>query len=950
MKNIIRMTILAVVLVLSSSCQDEEGLLPGFRRVTVKASVAETKTALDGNSVKWEHGDRIAVLFTSDSEEAFVGEFWSEIEEGSLLSEAVFKGDFPLDVTTGTHNEQGFAVYPNGSIDKDGQVNYTLPQEQTPRADGTFASGLNLSSAPLSLKKLTKGQDRATFSNALTVLRFTPEAGATSVTIKGTAPLSGKLPLVFTSEEDGKCRLVPGEDAASSPEGSLSATLLPPHGQETFSADVQYNLLVWPGSHTALSVTQNFGSGTPGHEKSTSGNFVFAASRYYTLTFAVNGEIVVRLEDSVADLEEKLDALENETQQLSLLLSRIQSVALMSELPGNKVGASYSQQQFSKLKKDLKLSYLVRPSAAMELLLRHCDEHGTLSQVFSVKLTDRSGGDGLADMTVKDASLTGDVLTVTVDAAPLPDSFYEGKSKASVVLHLSDGVSEVVSDFADLFPTSGTMLHFNSEKNIPLLKGATAQIPFSFGAGTGETCEASVACTGFSETPVVSLDRTSGSGTLSIPVSEDDDLSAASLTVTLAGGGESDSKSLTFTEGGVFTVEKNDADHIGGEIFVKVTSNSFGGYQSEVYDAGDWIYQTYAGNNSLLTVKENTSSDRRTARMQFTISNGALRYVKTVSLTQRAKGEPLVNSYFSNGERLQLRNKTASTADALNIVIVGDGYQKKDLQKGGKFQRAAESAASAFFGVEPYKSFEDRFNVYMVAYESAQEGVSVENGTTVDTYFDAYIKGGGNTYVNLLGGDYTSVINVLKNDLGWSDDATYYRTIVLMLINTSEGVGSNAAIHRASYGNSSTLGEPYASMTLAMVAANTSETSNLVRHEAGGHAFGRLGDEYPGKTYGNDLSDFHKIGWYRNVTIDQNAWNWNQFSGLAGYEDVTYYMPSGANFWCPTPHTSNSIMYNNLNRFNAPSRQIIYERIIRQTEGAGAYSWNGFLEYDKRNL
>ena len=195
------------MLVLSSSCQDEEGLLPGFRRVTVKASVAETKTALDGNSVKWEHGDRIAVLFTSDSEEAFVGEFWSEIEEGSLLSEAVFKGDFPLDVTTGTHNEQGFAVYPNGSIDKDGQVNYTLPQEQTPRADGTFASGLNLSSAPLSLKKLTKGQDRATFSNALTVLRFTPEAGATSVTIKGTAPLSGKLPLVFTSEEDGKCRV-----------------------------------------------------------------------------------------------------------------------------------------------------------------------------------------------------------------------------------------------------------------------------------------------------------------------------------------------------------------------------------------------------------------------------------------------------------------------------------------------------------------------------------------------------------------------------------------------------------------------------------------------------------------------------------------------------------------------------------------------------------------------
>ena len=135
-----------------------------------------------------------------------------------------------------------------------------------------------------------------------------------------------------------------------------------------------------------------------------------------------------------------------------------------------------------------------------------------------------------------------------------------------------------------------------------------------------------------------------------------------------------------------------------------------------------------------------------------------------------------------------------------------------------------------------------------------------------------------------------------------------------------------------------------------MVAANTSETNNLIRHEAGGHAFGRLGDEYQGKTYGSDLDDLHGIGWYRNVTTDQSKWNWNEFSGLAGYEDVTYYMPSGANFWCPTPHTTNSIMYNNLNKFNAPSRRIIFERIIRQTEGASAYSWGRFLDYDKRNL
>ena len=192
--------------------------------------------------------------------------------------------------------------------------------------------------------------------------------------------------------------------------------------------------------------------------------------------------------------------------------------------------------------------------------------------------------------------------------------------------------------------------------------------------------------------------------------------------------------------------------------------------------------------------------------------------------------------------------------------------------------------------------------------------------------------------------------NVVRNDLGWSDDATYYRTIVIMLINTSEGIGSNAAVYRAAYSNTSTLGEPYASFALAMVTANNTETSNLIRHEAGGHAFGRLGDEYPSKTWGSDVNDMHDIGWYRNITVDQSLWNWNEFIGLPGYEDVTYYQPNST-YWCPINHTQyNSIMYNNTNKFNAPSRKFIYERIIRQTEGYSAYSWTKFLEYDRKNL
>ena len=55
----------------------------------------------------------------------------------------------------------------------------------------------------------------------------------------------------------------------------------------------------------------------------------------------------------------------------------------------------------------------------------------------------------------------------------------------------------------------------------------------------------------------------------------------------------------------------------------------------------------------------------------------------------------------------------------------------------------------------------------------------------------------------------------------------------------------------------------------------------------------------------------------------------------------------GAGLYRPT---ENSIMLNNQGNFNAPSREIIYKRIILQSEGAGSYSFDRFLEYDKRNL
>lgn len=304
-----------------------------------------------------------------------------------------------------------------------------------------------------------------------------------------------------------------------------------------------------------------------------------------------------------------------------------------------------------------------------------------------------------------------------------------------------------------------------------------------------------------------------------------------------------------------------------------------------------------------------------------------------------------VASYFEDGEILKL-NDASSGYTPLNLVILGDGYQQKDLRHGGKFERSARSAMDAFFSVEPLKSFKDRFNVYVVAYESVDEGVDIESqGLKVNTYFDTYWNG-NSTAMWVYDSGRDKVIDVVKNTLGLSSDSEYYRTIALVLVNTDVVAGSCGYPYRDRYSNTSVLGEPYASFAIAVLPANNSMgTRGLVRHELGGHAFGRLGDEYESKSYGSDLEDWHAKGFYRNVTTDRNSWNWDAFMGISGYADVTYV--SRNNYWCAS---EGGIMYNNNGEFNAPSRQIIYERIVRQTEGAGNYSFDRFLEYDKRNL
>lgn len=941
-----------VLLTLASSCNtDEAGLDPSAapKDVTILAGAPQVRTVLDGDAVKWERGDEIAVVFTHPSKAAHVGKFTASFE-GTTASMAAFSGKISSEVaSSGAYNDLGYAVYPSSAVASNGQIDFTLPTVQQVRADGSFAAGVSLSSTHVSMADLMDdGQANVMFQNALAMLRFTAPANLKEMTVTGTSPFTGKAPLVVS--EDGSIVI---DDTVQWSDGQYGVTIKPAESS-TFDKGTVCHFLIYPGVHTALTIKQVY-SDIGVVERTVKVNLNILPAKYYNLK--INGDsetLITELKGKVEDLEQdgssadgSLDEMEGEAASLAGLMSQIQSVALMTEYLDNSVYAPYAAFVSGKKKMDVHLDYIVRPAAVAAKLVEDYPE------AFTALSFGQSLAHGFSSSKVNRVELDGDVLSVYVDANVLSDSFYAGSSPAHMALQISDGNTEILSDFAKLVPKQSMAFDMTRTENIPVLKGAMVSIPFKY-AVLEDGYSISVSSTGFpsSSQPYIKSFDASKTGYVYASFGPSDDLSQKKVEVTLTSGSETFVQTLTFADGGKFDVVSSGVvDYIGGEVSLDVTENNFGSYAIAL-NGGGWARESNVGVGGLYSIDPNTGAAREasvtyTFKTNDVVNNGDLTYTKSVAISQLAYGSALTREYYKNGDYVMLNRKTAGN-NALNIVILGDGYQKKDLLKGGKFERTARSAMGSFFGIEPFKSFMDRFDVYMVAYESTDEGIDINSqGISKNTYFDAYWS--GNSTAAYCSAD--KVISVVKNTLGLSSDAKYYRTIAIVLANTDESAGSCGYPYRETYSGSAT-GESYASFAIAALAANSTATSGLIKHEAGGHAFGRLGDEYLGSgntissAQKSELNTWHNKGFYRNLCTDRSYWN--EFVGRSGYGDVGYY-EGGWNYQYGVYRpTQSSMMLNNSGVFNAPSRRIIYERIMRQN--TGSYSLEEFFVYDRINL
>ena len=281
----------------------------------------------------------------------------------------------------------------------------------------------------------------------------------------------------------------------------------------------------------------------------------------------------------------------------------------------------------------------------------------------------------------------------------------------------------------------------------------------------------------------------------------------------------------------------------------------------------------------------------------------------------------------------------ATVGDGIDIVLMGDAYSDR-LIADGTYANVMNQAMEAFFEEEPFKSYRNRFNVIYVDVVSKNEVFYGQ--TALNTWYGEGVTVGGD---NQKVYEYASA--ALESTGGYFSDA-----VVIVLMNRYYYAGTCYMFPLESGDH----GRGYA-FAYMPVGQDGDDFGRILRHEACGHGFAKLADEYGYKENGaipqsgiDHVRDLEPYGWWKNIdfTFLQTEVKWRQFIADERYasEKIDCY-EGGYTYWSGVWRpTENSIMRDNNAGFNAPSRYAIWYRINKLANP----SWNGtyedFVEFD----
>lgn len=379
------------------------------------------------------------------------------------------------------------------------------------------------------------------------------------------------------------------------------------------------------------------------------------------------------------------------------------------------------------------------------------------------------------------------------------------------------------------------------------------------------------------------------------------------------------------------------ANAINTECTRRLVLNAEGDW--EVESMPDWcsLSQTSGSQKTELTLTIHEmakGSEARTGEIVFKLKDKDYTHKCTVSQ---------YDYEYAEDEIITLQKATKGNNGGINLIFLGDGFDAKEISE-GEYMAAMQEQVENFFGIEPYTTYRDYFNVHTAIAVSPETGIGTVNTIRYAKFETTFTGGVG------LKCDYDAVFNyalripeVTKDNLNQS--------LIIMVPNSTDYGGicqmwaDGSAI---AFCPMSTYGYPF-------------DTRGVIQHEAGGHGFGKLGDEY---IYHNAFIDFcdcnccghvfefeiaKSYGWYENLSLTGKMHEvpWSHLIFDERYSDIVDifeggYMHSRGVF----RSEQNSCMNNDIPYYSTISREAIVKRI--KAYAGEEYSFEEFVANDSR--
>lgn len=380
-----------------------------------------------------------------------------------------------------------------------------------------------------------------------------------------------------------------------------------------------------------------------------------------------------------------------------------------------------------------------------------------------------------------------------------------------------------------------------------------------------------------------------------------------------------------------------------------VTLNSDGNW--EMTHCPSWVHvnKTSGSKKTELTINIDAmahGSNNREDSVVFTLQDKVDEDGKPI--TCYYKVEQFDYQYDEDGQ-MQLQRHTKGKG--INIVFIGDGYDAEDISKENYLNDVREGM-EYFFAIEPYKTYKDYFDVYVDFPMSYESGVCSNVNIWRTTKFDTTYGAGDDGRLKV---NFDDMMSYVLNDVTGTvvNEGTVDQTLIISILNSDvyEGLtnmwSTGAAIatvphSRYSYPN---------------------DFRGLIQHEAGGHGFGKLDDEYiyhrehirncpcVDCTHAEDVEYSKSIGWSRNVSLNgkYKDIDWRHLIFDDRYQDIVD-IYEGAHMHGAGIYRSelNSCMNNNVPYYSTISRQAMVERIL---DYAGEkFDFETFVSKDSREM